>query len=623
MNVAIETLFDSINLSVTRLRREKKRELALFFLLCVALNLIGGIDLASRKFFFLDMLGTALASLALGPWWGAGVGATTNLLLYYLLPSSPSLMVFSLVNILGGLYWGYTCNVKLLRPLEGLKSIDTILKKGKDVGKVLWFILMSGGLFLSVPSLLILRYVLGFIGPDASLSRYFYYISVGIIDKLLCVLIATVLICSFFPGLAGNLTREKKQLSYGVSTNSIYWFTVIYLIIFLHLIFNADYLGYWYIWILPLFLALFTYWFSPKHKEHIKPKKFDLSNIAAGGMQWIILIGVVSFFVYNYYALVHAKYLLNPLDRSYYINRKYDDYKVVANGGQVTINYKEIFADSTSLAMVIILMGSVFAILITALKLRERVEVISRVEMLRDKIATDIHNDPLQLISLLKRKLPKVESNIKSAKDCVEHLKINANPAIIQMLEKKVNEVAKTMDSYNEYIPELDSGIRKIIKPLSQKDSLIVTKIGFIRKCNDLLSEFQDRNPRIKIEKDITITDSQITTTKSEVEDWQVEIIKIIREVLNNIEKHAQASLVTIEIRLKESKKSGKKNHFIVSITDNGLGFNPSDKVDNPNSFGLYEIITRSRLIGSSLNINYLDETAQRGTIVYLDLPLD
>lgn len=73
---------------------------------CVAVNLLGRVFV---DFFhlpiYLDMVGTAAAAIALGPWRGAAVGGATNLL--GVLTSGPASLPFAAVNIAGALVWGY------------------------------------------------------------------------------------------------------------------------------------------------------------------------------------------------------------------------------------------------------------------------------------------------------------------------------------------------------------------------------------------------------------------------------------------------------------------------------------------------------------------------------------
>lgn len=73
---------------------------------CVALNIVGGfIAHALRLPVYLDMIGTAISAIVLGPWWGALVGILTNT--GSSLINGPVSLPFALVNIAGALVWGY------------------------------------------------------------------------------------------------------------------------------------------------------------------------------------------------------------------------------------------------------------------------------------------------------------------------------------------------------------------------------------------------------------------------------------------------------------------------------------------------------------------------------------
>ena len=73
---------------------------------CVVLNLVGREFVDFFGFpIYLDMVGTAIAAIALGPWRGAAVGLTTNLV--GVVGSGWVSIPFGLVNIMGALVWGY------------------------------------------------------------------------------------------------------------------------------------------------------------------------------------------------------------------------------------------------------------------------------------------------------------------------------------------------------------------------------------------------------------------------------------------------------------------------------------------------------------------------------------
>ena len=145
---------------------------------CVVLNLFG------RMFtdwlhvpLYMDMVGTALAAFALGPWRGAAVGFATNVIGWIINPDAP--LAFALVNVLGALVWGYgvrrwnlgstlikffSLNILVALMCSGvavplvLMHLETALKPGHDLlvlsfenlGHGLWTAVAFGNIISSV-----------------------------------------------------------------------------------------------------------------------------------------------------------------------------------------------------------------------------------------------------------------------------------------------------------------------------------------------------------------------------------------------------------------------------------------------------------------------------------------
>jgi energy-coupling factor transport system substrate-specific component len=71
-----------------------------------ALNIVGStINTALKLPTFLDMIGTCVAAIVLGPWWGALVGVITNVGGSFF--NGPIGIPFALANVAGALVWGY------------------------------------------------------------------------------------------------------------------------------------------------------------------------------------------------------------------------------------------------------------------------------------------------------------------------------------------------------------------------------------------------------------------------------------------------------------------------------------------------------------------------------------
>src|SRR5689334_8033334 len=81
----------------------------------------GGVLLTGtfKNILFLDMIGTALCSFLLGPWYGALCGLISNSFVNYVMFPGPNaekiIFPWSLVNMTGGLYWGFIARSRWFR----------------------------------------------------------------------------------------------------------------------------------------------------------------------------------------------------------------------------------------------------------------------------------------------------------------------------------------------------------------------------------------------------------------------------------------------------------------------------------------------------------------------------
>lgn len=75
--------------------------------LCAALNVLGGFAARTLAIpvVYLDTVGTFVAAVVLGPWWGAAAGATYNVVAS--LTFDPGTWPFAVVSIVVALLWGY------------------------------------------------------------------------------------------------------------------------------------------------------------------------------------------------------------------------------------------------------------------------------------------------------------------------------------------------------------------------------------------------------------------------------------------------------------------------------------------------------------------------------------
>ncbi len=95
---------------------------------------------------------------------------------------------------------------------------------------------------------------------------------------------------------------------------------------------------------------------------------------------------------------------------------------------------------------------------------------------------------------------------------------------------------------------------------------------------------------------------------KPEVE---LEIYRIFNEILNNIHRHSQATEAVAQLIYQEDS-------LILSIEDNGKGFNLSEILKTTEGIGLKNLHARADIIGAKLTI----QSDEKGTLTILDLPV-
>ncbi|MEO7978769.1 sensor histidine kinase [Flavobacterium sp.] len=105
------------------------------------------------------------------------------------------------------------------------------------------------------------------------------------------------------------------------------------------------------------------------------------------------------------------------------------------------------------------------------------------------------------------------------------------------------------------------------------------------------------------------LVSSHIEYNQSLSSSDELQVYRIIQEALSNIIKYANA--VAAKISILENSTS-----LLIEIKDNGIGFNISEVLKSKNSFGLHNIIERSRAIGGEAKI----VSDKKGTIITIEI---
>lgn len=96
------------------------------------------------------------------------------------------------------------------------------------------------------------------------------------------------------------------------------------------------------------------------------------------------------------------------------------------------------------------------------------------------------------------------------------------------------------------------------------------------------------------------------------IPEEKIAIYRIVQEALQNARRHARAGKISVEAYV-------ELNAWVVQVTDDGIGFDPTHPWHQEDHWGLYGMQERAQLIGAELEI---ESRPSEGTTVRLRLPL-
>ena len=218
--------------------------------------------------------------------------------------------------------------------------------------------------------------------------------------------------------------------------------------------------------------------------------------------------------------------------------------------------------------------------------------MIDGIETERSRISKEIHDTVLQDIKALSFKYELIDSaDVQNNESLKDELISQTNSCISQLRA-----------ICNNLTPIELSGNNKDIN-------------GFILAIHNLIDQFTAKSGIeciLKMQDKLDISSLSMKQT--------INIFRIIQEALNNIEKHAKASIVSIIITIiqKNNQKMLK-----VYITDNGTGFN-SEKLLKETAlqyghFGISNMRNRAKDINASFSIS---SEINSGTEIKLEVPV-
>ena len=129
--------------------------------------------------------------------------------------------------------------------------------------------------------------------------------------------------------------------------------------------------------------------------------------------------------------------------------------------------------------------------------------------------------------------------------------------------------------------------------------------IGITRALENLILQLDESYENTYIFGDIDDLKSSLNPNQ------EVNIFRIVQECLSNIIKHAKAESAKVIL-------INNTNSVTISIKDNGIGFDFSEKYNDFKSLGLKTIKERVKLMKGTLKI---DSVKEEGTTFTIQLP--
>jgi len=188
--------------------KSRKRRLPLTYVVAVipvaaALNIVGGyINTVLNLPIFLDMIGTMVTAIILGPWWGALVGAITNIVNSFI--SGPISLPFAVVNVVGGLVWGYANIWGWMKKSWSFFLVNVLVATVSSIFAVPIYVFIFGGATGHFADVMTAAFLA--MGQNLIVSVFSSNILVSLADKIISGFVGLAII----EALPENLTTNAK-----------------------------------------------------------------------------------------------------------------------------------------------------------------------------------------------------------------------------------------------------------------------------------------------------------------------------------------------------------------------------------------------------------------------------
>jgi energy-coupling factor transport system substrate-specific component len=193
--------------------KARKKRLPLTYVVAVipvaaALNIVGGyINTVLKLPIFLDMIGTMVTAVILGPWWGALVGAITNIVNSFI--SGPISLPFAVVNVVGALVWGYANMWGWMKKSWSFFLVNVLVATVCSIFAVPIYVFIFGGATGHFADVMTAAFLA--MGQNLIVSVFSSNILVSLADKIISGFVGLAIIEALPANLSANANLPKAE----------------------------------------------------------------------------------------------------------------------------------------------------------------------------------------------------------------------------------------------------------------------------------------------------------------------------------------------------------------------------------------------------------------------------
>jgi signal transduction histidine kinase len=200
---------------------------------------------------------------------------------------------------------------------------------------------------------------------------------------------------------------------------------------------------------------------------------------------------------------------------------------------------------------------------------------ISTLENERKRIVSDLHDELGPLLSAVKLRINQLDAVSDDDKTIVEFANKHLSDIIVKIKEISYNLLPNTL-ARNGLIHAVEEFIDKV-------NGMYTLNIRFIYEGKFELSK-----------------------------EKEINIYRIFQETIHNTIKHAKAKTLVMELKQQEDM-------VLLTIIDDGIGFNYEEKSKNGTGLGLLNLQSRAEVLNAKFII---DSEIDKGTKYFFEIPL-